>query len=54
MKRFAVIKNPFDISPVLDILKSLVGNRLDVKTEENFYILNYEYENQEDIQNIFI
>ncbi len=54
MKRFAVIKNTFDISPVLDILKSLVGNRLDVKTEENFYILNYEYENQEDIQNIFI
>lgn len=55
MKQFTILKNTFDDEfLLLDVFKSLVGNRVELKKEEEYLIFFYEYENQEDVCSLFI
>ncbi|MBE6137071.1 MAG: hypothetical protein E7176_01580 [Erysipelotrichaceae bacterium] len=55
MKRFTILMNYFDDSKmVIDVFKSLVGNRLEVKEDEKYLIFDYEFDNIDDINNLFL
>lgn len=55
MKRFLILKNTFDDKTVLmNIFKALVGNRLELKEEQSYLIFYFSYDNQEDIQTLFL
>lgn len=55
MKRFTIIRNSFDDSNMIhDVFKSLVGNRVELTENDNYLLLEYEFDNVEDINNLFI
>lgn len=55
MKRFTIIRNSFDDSNMIhDVFKSLVGNRVELTENDNYLLLEYEFDNIEDINNLFI
>lgn len=55
MKRFTILEDCFDDSKmVVDFFKSLVGNRISISSQDEYIILEYEFESLEDINNLFL
>lgn len=55
MKRFTILKDNFENFPaVLGVFKDLVGSRVEAENKNGYWVLTYEYENAEDIKNLFL
>lgn len=55
MRRFTIVRNFFDDSNmIVDVFKSLVGNRIELVENDKYLLLEYDFDSIDDINNLFI